>query len=68
MTRMFFTTNHTNQNEWGNSMYKPIEIDRQNLTIMDIRFSDLDTLNRACINYTRLLTLYEKSVILYEVV
>jgi len=27
--------------------YKPIEIDRQNLTIMGIRFSDLDTLNSA---------------------
>jgi len=25
--------------------YKPIEIDRQNLTIMGVRFSDLDTLN-----------------------
>jgi len=25
--------------------YKPIEIDRQNLTIMGIRFSDIDTLN-----------------------
>jgi hypothetical protein len=27
--------------------YKPIEIDRQNLTIMGVRFSDLDTLNSA---------------------
>jgi len=27
--------------------YKPIEIDRQNLTIMGIRFSDLDALNSA---------------------
>jgi len=27
--------------------YKPIEIDRQNLTIMGIKFSDLDTLNSA---------------------
>jgi len=27
--------------------YKPIEIDRQNLTIMGIRFSNLDTLNSA---------------------
>jgi len=27
--------------------YKPIEIDRQNLTIMGVPFSDLDTLNRA---------------------
>jgi len=27
--------------------YKPIEIDRQNLTIMGIRFSDLETLNSA---------------------
>jgi len=27
--------------------YKPIEIDRQNLTIMGIRFSDIDTLNSA---------------------
>ncbi len=27
--------------------YKPIEVDRQNLTIMGIRFSDLDTLNSA---------------------
>jgi len=25
--------------------YKPIEVDRQNLTIMGIKFSDLDTLN-----------------------
>jgi len=25
--------------------YKPIEIDRQNLTIMGIRFSDIDALN-----------------------
>jgi putative transcriptional regulator len=28
-------------------MYKPIEIDRQNLTIMGVRFSDIDTLNSA---------------------
>jgi len=27
--------------------YKPIEIDRQNLTIMGIRFANLDTLNSA---------------------
>jgi len=27
--------------------YKPIEIDRQNLTIMGVRFSDLATLNSA---------------------
>ena len=27
--------------------YKPIDIDRQNLTIMGIRFSDIDTLNSA---------------------
>ena len=27
--------------------YKPIEIDRQNLTIMGIRFSDIDKLNSA---------------------
>jgi putative transcriptional regulator len=27
--------------------YKPIEIDRQNLTIMGIKFSDLDVLNSA---------------------
>ena len=27
--------------------YKPIEIDRQNLTIMGIRFSDIETLNSA---------------------
>ena len=27
--------------------YKPIEIDRQNLTIMGVQFSDLDTLNSA---------------------
>ena len=27
--------------------YRPIEIDRQNLTIMGVRFSDLDTLNSA---------------------
>jgi len=27
--------------------YKPIEIDRQNLTIMGIRFPDLDMLNSA---------------------
>ena len=27
--------------------YKPIEIDRQNLTIMGVRFPDLDTLNSA---------------------
>ena len=27
--------------------YKPIEIDRQRLTIMGVRFSDLDTLNSA---------------------
>jgi len=27
--------------------YKPIEVDRQNLTIMGIKFSDLDTLNSA---------------------
>ena len=27
--------------------YKPIEIDRQNLTIMGIKFSDIDTLNSA---------------------
>jgi putative transcriptional regulator len=27
--------------------YKPIEVDRQNLTIMGIRFSDIDTLNSA---------------------
>jgi len=28
-----------------NMAYKPIEVDRQNLTIMGIKFSDLDTLN-----------------------
>jgi putative transcriptional regulator len=33
--------------ERENMAYKPIEIDRQNLTIMGIRFSDLDTLNSA---------------------
>jgi len=27
--------------------YKPIEIDRQNLTVMGVRFPDLDTLNSA---------------------
>jgi len=27
--------------------YKPIEINRQNLTIMGVRFSDIDTLNSA---------------------
>jgi putative transcriptional regulator len=27
--------------------YKPIEIDRENFTIMGIKFSDLDTLNSA---------------------
>jgi putative transcriptional regulator len=27
--------------------YKPIEIDRKNLTIMGVRFSDIDTLNSA---------------------
>jgi len=27
--------------------YKPIEIDRQNLTIMGIRFPDIETLNSA---------------------
>jgi putative transcriptional regulator len=27
-------------------MYKPIEIDRTKLTIMGVRFPDLDTLNR----------------------
>ena len=27
--------------------YRPIEIDRQNLTIMGVRFSDLDALNSA---------------------
>jgi putative transcriptional regulator len=27
-------------------MYKPIEIDRANLTIMGVYFPDLDTLNR----------------------
>ena len=27
--------------------YKPIEIDRQNLTIMGVRFPDLNTLNNA---------------------
>jgi putative transcriptional regulator len=27
--------------------YKPIEIDREKLTIMGVRFSDLDTLNSA---------------------
>jgi putative transcriptional regulator len=27
-------------------MYKPIEIDRTNLTIMGVPFPDLDTLNR----------------------
>jgi len=27
--------------------YKPIEIDRQNLTIMGVRFPDLDALNSA---------------------
>ena len=26
-------------------MYKPIEIDRENLTIMGVRFHDLKTLN-----------------------
>ena len=28
-------------------MYKPIEVDRQNLTIMGIEFPDLDSLNNA---------------------
>ena len=28
-------------------MYKPIEVDRQNLTIMGVEFSDLDSLNNA---------------------
>ena len=27
--------------------YKPIEVDRQNLTIMGVQFPDLDTLNSA---------------------
>ncbi len=27
--------------------YKPIEVDRQNLKIMGVRFSDIDTLNSA---------------------
>jgi len=27
--------------------YKPIEVDHQNLTIMGVRFSDIDTLNSA---------------------
>jgi putative transcriptional regulator len=27
-------------------MYRPIEIDRTNLTIMGVRFPDIDTLNR----------------------
>jgi len=27
--------------------YKPIEVDRQNLTIMGVRFPDLDALNNA---------------------
>jgi putative transcriptional regulator len=27
--------------------YKPIEIDRQNLTMMGVQFTDLDTLNSA---------------------
>jgi hypothetical protein len=27
--------------------YKPIEIDRQNLTIMGVKFSDIDALNSA---------------------
>ncbi|MDR3244203.1 MAG: antitoxin VbhA family protein [Elusimicrobiota bacterium] len=27
--------------------YKPIKIDRENLTIMGVKFSDLDTLNSA---------------------
>ena len=27
--------------------YKPIEVDRQNLTIMGVRFPDLDALNSA---------------------
>ena len=27
--------------------YKPIEVDRQNLTILGVRFPDLDTLNSA---------------------
>jgi putative transcriptional regulator len=26
-------------------MYKPVEIDRENLTIMGVRFPDLETLN-----------------------
>jgi len=40
--------NRTNQHEWRKFMaYKPIEIDRQNLTIMGVRFSDIDTLNSA---------------------
>ncbi|MFP3043377.1 antitoxin VbhA family protein [Treponema primitia] len=26
--------------------YKPLEVDRQNLTIMGVRFPDLETLNR----------------------
>jgi putative transcriptional regulator len=28
-------------------MYKPLEIDRTKLTIMGVRFPDIDTLNRA---------------------
>ena len=28
-------------------MYKPIEVDRQNLTIMGVEFPDLDSLNNA---------------------
>jgi putative transcriptional regulator len=28
-------------------MYKPIPVDRENLTIMGVRFPDLDTLNSA---------------------
>jgi len=28
-------------------VYKPIEVDRQNLTIMGIKFSDIDALNSA---------------------
>jgi putative transcriptional regulator len=28
-------------------VYKPIEVDRKNLTIMGVRFPDLDTLNSA---------------------
>ena len=27
--------------------YKPIEVDRQNLTIMGVKFSDIDALNSA---------------------